>query len=328
MKKIDGHIHFAEDLGVERLNAVIEELQLEGVALQCIPKGGRRATEEDAFAFQKQAKVPVWIFGGINRRIYERENGLEEALANEIERILKMGCVGIKMLEGKPDVRKNVPVPDFHLPVWEKYWSIAEKKQIPIVMHVNDPEEFWDPEKVSEYAKKVGWFYDETYINNEAQYAQMEEVLLRHPGLRILFPHFFFLSKQIPRLSRWMERFPNLRIDVTPGIELYYNLSERSDEAKAFFEKYQDRICYGTDIGARSVILQKNAPLSYEESRARNALITQFLENENDYIQEVDGYYVREGEPRLMHGLGLPEQVLEKIYRRNFLEFICTVTRS
>ena len=76
----------------------------------------------------------------------------------------------------------------------------------------------------------------------------------RHPRLRILFPHFFFLSKDLGRLAAMLDQYPNVHTDVTPGIELYFNLSDQEKEAKAFFAKYQNRICFGTDIGADSLI--------------------------------------------------------------------------
>ena len=233
-----------------------------------------------------------------------------------------MGCDGIKMLEGKPNVRKEYPIPDFDDEIWEEYWDVLEKRQIPVYMHVNDPEEFWDESKVSEYARKAGWFYDETYVNNEDQYRQMQEVLKRHPRLRILFPHFFFLSKDLGRLAAIFDRYPNVHTDVTPGIELYYNLSDQEEEAKAFFAKYQDRICFGTDIGARSLIYEEPIPLSIEESRSRLELTTRFLEEKGDYILSPDGYYFTEGKERLMHGLGLTPEILKKIYHDNFLKFI------
>lgn len=286
-------------------------------------QGRKDPTERDAFAFKKQCAVPVYVFGGIDRKIYhlEREE-MGEALLREADRLMELGCTGIKMLEGKPNERKAHPIPDFDCGVWEAYWSALEERQIPVYMHVNDPEDFWDESRVSEFAKKAGWFYDKSYVNNEDQYRQMMTVLKRHPKLRILFPHFFFMSAQLERISKILDSCPQVRIDVTPGIELYYNLSERQEEAVKFFEKYQDRICFGTDIGARAVIREDNVELSLEESASRMKLITRFLEQKGDYILHPDGYYVAGDQDRLMHGLGLPAEILEKIYEKNFLSFI------
>lgn len=144
----------------------------------------------------------------------------------------------------------------------------------------------------------------------------------RHPRLRILFPHFFFLSCQLKRLAKILDSYPNVRIDLTPGIELYYNLSAQGDAARQFIERYQNRIIYGTDMGARALIRKEDVPLSIEECRSRVKLIRDFLETKGDYLLTEDGYYVVEREPVIMHGLGLSEEVLNKIYQQNFLDFI------
>lgn len=331
---IDAHIHYAASAGTERLNTIVQEAGLSALALQCIPKGGILPVEEDAFAFREQCAVPVYIFGGIDRSLYNVDSFPKNALSShgasslsarldkEVTRLMNMGCTGIKMLEGKPDVRKHFHVPDFDSPVWEDYWARLEAEQIPVYMHVNDPEEFWDAENVADYVKKAGWFYDETFVNNEDQYGQVLRVLRRHPRLRILFPHFFFLSGQLDRLSGILDAFPEVRIDVTPGIELYYNLSSQGEKARNFFFTYKDRILYGTDIGARALIRQENIPLDLEECRSRIKLIRGYLETDGDYLLESDGHYVVERPPAVMHGLGLPASVLSKIYTQNFLAFI------
>lgn len=319
---IDGHIHYIEYMGADRLNQVIEKYGYKGVALQCIPSLTGEPVEADAFRFQKQCRVPVYVFGGLDRRVYGLpEKELKEALTDEARRLMELGCAGIKMLEGKPNIRKQYRVPDFDGDVWENYWNFLERQQIPVCMHVNDPEEFWDGGKVSEFARKAGWYYDETYVNNEDQYRQIFTVLRRHPNLRILFPHFFFFSEQTERLAKILDTYPNVYIDITPGSELYYHLSERRKEAVCFFEDYQDRICFGTDIGARVLVAEERKFLSMEESDSRIRLIREFLETKGDYPLNPDGYYIT-AKDRTMHGLGLSLKVLEKIYESNFLRFI------
>lgn len=323
---IDGHVHYAESLGRNNLRDVIKKYRLKGMVLLCIPRGNGEETVRDAFDFQEQSDIPIYIMGGIRRVLYQQyqsdSHALSKALTAELFSLLKMGCNGVKMLEGKPDVRKKYPVPDFDLPVWEDYWKVMEERQIPLIFHVNDPAEFWDPKRVTDAARKYGWFYDESYINNQEQYRQIFEVLRRHPRLRVLFPHFFFLSHDLDRLSALLDDYPNVRIDITPGVELYYNLSAQIQQARTFFQTYQDRICFGTDIGARQVIRVEDLPLSLEESDGRMTLITRFLEEKGDYLLESDGYYVCNRPPTVMHGLGLSEEILKKIYSKNILTFL------
>lgn len=321
---IDGHIHFVKAMKNQNLNRLISEKGLSGIALQCIPQSDGIPVEDDAFQFARQSNVPVYIFGGINRQIYSlSEEQMENALVEEVKARMEEGCTGIKMLEGKPQIRKAYPIPDFDKKVWDAYWTYLEKEQIPVYFHVNDPEEFWDPEKISRHALECGWLYDETFVNNEDQYRQLENVLISHPNLRILFPHFFFFSKQLDRLSRILDKAPQMRIDITPGIELYYNLSNQPEEANAFFRKYQNRILYGTDIGAREEVREKGESLSLAEAGSRMNLICHFLETKGTYTMYPDGLYVQDG-PTQMHGLGLEENILKNIYEDNFMTFIET----
>ena len=195
---IDCHVHYASSLGAARLRQIVEKYGMEAIVLACIPKGSRASTHTDALDYRKKSTVPVYVLGGLARELYGlEEEELSWQLPAEARRLMDMGCSGIKMLEGKPNVRKEYPIPDFDRPVWEGFWTYMEQEQIPVLFHVNDPEEFWDSEKVTEAAKQFGWFYDHTYVNNEDQYGQVLRVLERHPRLRILFPHFFFLSGQL-----------------------------------------------------------------------------------------------------------------------------------
>ncbi|QQO09119.1 amidohydrolase family protein [Breznakiella homolactica] len=304
------------------MNSIIEQYRLSGVALQCVPKKGVLSAEAEAFEFGKTCPVPVYVFGGINRDVYRLpRTELSSALAGEAERLMEMGCTGIKMLEGKPDVRKRWEIPDFDDPLWDAYWTFLEDRQVPLLIHVNDPEEFWDISQIGDSAKALGWYYDETYINNEEQYRQILAVLERHRKLRVIFAHFFFLSRQLPRLAEIFGKYPNVRIDLTPGIEMFYNLSEQADAAEKFFVEYQDRICFGTDIGTDCLVSEEAVPLSIKDSEFRINLIRDFLTRKEDYILEVDKDFVMGRSPTVMHGLNLPESILEKIFERNFLDF-------
>ena len=318
---IDGHIHYAHSLEPERLKRVIKRHKLDGVGLQCIPNG-ENETNEEALEFKEEAPVPVYVFGGIPRTVYSLDEGeMSKELKKAAEHWMKRGCSGIKMLEGKPNIRKQYSVPDFDRPVWKAYWGYLEAERIPVYFHVNDPEEFWDRQKISRHALESGWLYDDTFVNNEQQYQQVLNVLREFPNLKVVFPHFFFMSRQLERLADILKQYPDVRVDLAPGIELYYNLSEQREAAREFFECFQDRIIYGSDIGAREIVRGKEEPLCMEECDGRTNLIREFLEQEGEYILYPDGFYIQ-GEPQQMQGLGLPERILDKIYKRNFLELI------
>ena len=74
------------------------------------------------------------------------------------------------------------------------------EKQVSIVWHVADPEEFWDSDTCPIWAKKHNWDYaDGSFIEKEAIYAEVDSVLARYPKLQVMFAHFYFLSDDLPR---------------------------------------------------------------------------------------------------------------------------------
>ena len=110
----DGHIHYIEYMGADRLNQIVEEYHYDGIALQCIPDSAGRETLDDAFRYREQCPMPVYIFGGIRRELYRLpEDELKTALVSEARNLMTKGCTGIEMLEGKPNIRKCPPIPDF-----------------------------------------------------------------------------------------------------------------------------------------------------------------------------------------------------------------------
>ena len=55
----------------------------------------------------------------------------------------------------------------------------------------------------------------------------MEAILERHPKIKFIFAHMYFMSAQLPRLSALLDAYPNMMVDITPGLEIYINLSKK-----------------------------------------------------------------------------------------------------
>jgi len=173
----------------------------------------------------------------------------------------------------------------------------------------------------SQKLKKTSGFSAVDYINNEEQYRQVLTVLKRHPKLNVCFAHFFFFSRQLERLSKILDTYPNVMIDLTPGIEMYENFSNKIEESKAFFEKYEKRIMFGTDIGGRCVLMGEEKSFDELENTRRPKIVKTFLENEGEILIESDGHYIIGRPSFTLKCLGLKEAYLEDIYLNNFRRF-------
>lgn len=321
-KIIDGHVHFPHYAMGDSLMGIMAAAGIEALAVVCTPDEQRLSLVPDALHLKGRFPDKVFVFGGLDiSSLFMAPDIAGEAFAHYVDALKGMGADGVKMIEGKAMMRKQLPIPDFDSPVYAPYWAKMAETQTPLIFHVNDPEEFWDPERVPGWAREMGWFYgDGTYINNEDQYRQVLNVLDRHPNLNVTFAHFFFLSAQLDRLADYLDRYPGMHVDLTPGIEMYHNFSTHPQTARDFFIKYQDRILYGTDIGARALLGDRARGIEQEESLARVEVVRGFLENEGPFTLSHEGFLFG-GKEAVFQGIALPEEVLNKIYADNFKTF-------
>jgi predicted TIM-barrel fold metal-dependent hydrolase len=317
---VDGHVHMAgienEDLvlairegtGVEKMNLVSIQNPEKGTGL---PQ-----------SLYMKARHPEWffVFAGLNHA--EQLSGgrvKTPGLPEQVARYSEMGCDGIKMIEGKPTARQrmNIPADDAY---YADYWDYVEEKQIPIVFHVNDPEEFWEPEKLPAWARDRGWGYGPDDVQKEASYAEVDEVLSAHPGLRIIFAHFYFLSADLPRARRFLAEHPNVCFDLTPGVEMLYNMSRDPDASRAFFMDHADRIVFGTD---------QMGGLTLEEGCYRAGIVYRWLESEDTFgVPEAADFLLGPPEDGVIRGMSLPADVLERIYIGNWSRLAGSAPRA
>jgi predicted TIM-barrel fold metal-dependent hydrolase len=174
---------------------------------------------------------------------------------------------------------------------------------------VNDPEEFWDPDKIPGWAKERHWGYGPEDVQKEELYAEVDEVLARHPKLKVVFAHFYFLSADLPRASRFLDAHPNVCFDLAPGVEMLYNISRDPDAGRDFFLRYADRIVFGTDLFS---------DIGNPAGVFRAGLVFRWLESQDEY-RVPDGVDFLLGSPEdgVIRGLALPDDVLTAIYGGN-----------
>jgi hypothetical protein len=311
---IDGHVHMGGPDEEDGMLAIRQETGIEKMALVSIqdPAAGSGLPG----ALHMKARYPRWfyVFAGLNHaEVLSGGSVTTPSLVEQVDAFLAMGLDGIKMIEGKPTSRQrlDVPVTD---PYYADYWAHVEELGVPIVWHVNDPEEFWDPEQIPGWAKERGWGYGPEDVQKEQLYAEVEEVLARYPRLNVTFAHFFFLSADLERAGSFFDAHPTVRYDLAPGIEMLYNLSHDVDASRAFFLKYAERIVFGTDLFSR---------LTVAEGRARAGIVFRWLESDELYrVPEEADFLLGPPEDGLIHGMGLPDDALKRIYHDNFVRAV------
>jgi len=233
-----------------------------------------------------------------------------EDFRNQIQGFIDAGADGLKMGDG--EFGPGVPLDD---PKFDRMFDLLEETGFPILWHVGGA--VWMPARrkfqkikdgiAAHFLNYVpgrdddvpeGPSRGQTTEQLEAKRAQIENLLARHPKLRLTFAHMYFMSNDLDRLADFLNRHPLINVDLTPCNEIYYFLSQDPKRSRDFICEYSDRIIFGTD---NTVEL---APMETLINMRR------FLEGDEKFYAPQWGFDVQ--------GIELPREVLTKIYSTNF----------
>ena len=248
---IDSHMHIDEWGNKEFINYFEEYRKREGlraINVCSIPLAQSNICNNIMVGFYKLAHPNTYAHGGIEYIKIPIDNmpkGMDAV--TQYHELMDMGFDGIKMLEGKPTEHKRVGKTLNH-PSMNALYAEMEKDGTHLLMHINDPDEFWDEERAPQWAKDNGWAYlDGTFASYEEIQRQAIKILEEHPSIKITFAHFFFCGKTPELLVELFEKYPNLCVDLTPGGEMYVAFANNFEYFKEFFKKYSKRLIFGTD---------------------------------------------------------------------------------
>ena len=244
-------------------------------------------------------KMDLSVFGMIHPDGLYSDIPFEE----QAKALIDMGCDGIKMMFA-PGSRKRTGI-GIDDPKYDKMFDYLEKNGIPVVAHVADPEEFWVPRELTDSERERGWgYFNGGYHTKEELYEETFRRLDRNPRLKITLAHFFFLSNFYDEAVRVMEKYPSVSFDLTPGWEMYLGFSKDIPKWRGFFERYSDRIFYGTDSNdTKSFISELNMHVRWA------------LDKDCEFVMPFYPY------PRV-HGLGLSPEIADKILNGNYIKYI------
>ena len=288
----DAHIHtrFAD---YPRTVKMLDDIRSAGVREACILSLPYRGAAENLYALyvkHKYKKINVRAFGGLH--VTDRYSLIDPKV--QVQSVLELGCDGIKLMFS-PDLQKYYGKGIDH-PYYDEMFSFLEENNVPVNVHLADPEEFWQEGK--QYA-------DGSFSQKEEMYAQSFRMLDKHPKLRVCFAHFMFLSDFPDEAVRVMEKYENVMFDLTPGVEMYFNFDKCLEFWNEFFEKYNSRLLFGTD--SNSI---KSVNIDLEN------LVYRKLTKKGEFKEKVYG------KEYTFKGLGLSEKTVSQICYGNYFEFL------
>ena len=238
--------------------------------------------------------------------------------AQAIEQAHKSGARGLKILKTLGlYLRSNltsgtlVKIDD---PRFDPMWDACGQLNMPVAIHVSDPIAFFTPtdrfnERYEELSNHPDWsFHGKDFPSNAELIEARNRVIARHPKTRFIVLHVGNFSENLANVGESMDRLNNMNVDIAARIG---ELGRQPRTSRAFFEKYQDRILFGTDATPhgdeypQQVFNDKLYEIYYR-----------FLETDDEYFDYAPANVPPQGRWRI-YGINLPESILRKVYNGN-----------
>lgn len=316
---IDVHNHQYEmpTQDLKKLLGEMDKLNM-GIMINLSGRGWTSNTDESTRFFEKalenaqntdKSRLALFtniVFSGIG------EPGWTERTVKLLEEDVKKGAKGLKVYKNlgfsvKDADGKLLAVDDARLdPVWAKCGELG----IPVLIHTADPKSFWDPldrynERWLELKLNPGRKRGEKDFQWQQLLDQQHNVFRRHPKTKFINAHMGWYPNDLRRLDSLMTALPNIYVEIGAVIA---ELGRQPRASRKFFEKYQDRILFGKDSWV---------PAEY-------ATYFRVLETEDEYFPYHKKYHAF----WRMYGMGLPDDILKKVYYKNALTIIPGLDKS
>jgi predicted TIM-barrel fold metal-dependent hydrolase len=238
--------------------------------------------------------------------------------ADDIARARQLGARGLKVLKTLGlYLREQItsgPLISIDDRRFDPMWEACGALNMPVALHIADPEAFFLAtdrfnERFEELNNHPDWsFYGRDFPSNHALLEARNRVFARHPKTVFVALHLGNNAENLDSVSECLDRYPNMYVET--GARLA-ELGRQPRTARRFFERYQDRILFGTDAVPHGTDTPQQVfgePL-YE-------IYFRFLETEDEYFDYAPAPIPPQGRWRI-YGIGLPESILRKVYNDN-----------
>lgn len=246
-------------------------------------------------------------------------------MADKLTEAVKLGASGLKLLKDlgvmHKDLHGKIIAPDDARfdPVWQR----AAELGVPVLWHCADPVAFFrengvQNERWEELYRHPEWGFQHVDLSHlpppeklppgvPAAHRQLIEarnrVIARHPRTKFICAHMADLPEDLAQLDEYLVKYPNMNVEISARVS---ELGRQPYTARRFFLKHADRILFGTD----------GVPPMTE-------LIPhwRFLETFDEDFPYEDNPFPPQGLWNI-YGIGLPDEVLKKVYSENAAKLI------
>jgi predicted TIM-barrel fold metal-dependent hydrolase len=247
-----------------------------------------------------------------NRPTYARDQ------ADDIERASKLGARGLKVLKTLGlYLREQIttgPLVAIDDRRFDPMWEACAARRMPVAIHIGDPSAFFLPidrfnERFEELNNHPDWsFHGRDFPSNRQLLDARNRLFARHPKTTFVALHVGHNAEDLGDVSDSLDRHPNMHVEMGARVG---ELGRQPRTARRFFDRYQDRILFGTDAVPHGVQTPQQV-----FGEALYEIYFRFLETEDEYFDYAPAPTPPQGRWRI-YGIGLPEAILRKVYYDN-----------
>ena len=309
----DVHCHGARP--IDRLPEWVKVMDAAGIEKAVIFTGAS-TPERFGDARQPYAKYPgrfdVWCgfdFTGSDQPAFG------PSVVKALEECHRLGALGVGEVSDKGwgfrasgggrggAPRPPTPGPHADDPRMDALWDACARLGMPINIHVSDPYWSYLPMDKTNDGLMNGytWRIDEKQpgiLGHDGLIQSLEGAAKKHPKTMFIACHLANLDYDLTRLGQMFDRNPNLFADISAR---FAETAPIPRFVNRFFQKYPDRVLYGTDM-------------AYNQRMFSTTF--RILESEDEHFYERDLNFNFDYHWPL-YGLGLPDAVLRKVYGEN-----------
>jgi uncharacterized protein len=311
---VDSHNHTTinAQTNIDQLIKEMDELNLR--VLVNLSGGSNPDDVKQKVDFLRSGKYPnrFRVFANVSWNNADAPGWAEKAVAN-LEAAVKNGAIGLKIAKGLglDNVKSDGSRLHVDDPALKPVWDLCARLNIPVIIHTAEPQEFFSPlDMHNERWLELALFPDrrndsagkpptEKYgplPTFEDLMGERDRMYKANPKTRYIGAHFNWYGNNLARAAKQLDETPNLVLEV--GAVLY-DFGRQPRAAREFFIKYQDRILFGKDS-----YIASEFPYFWRVFETNDEYF--------DYYRDYHAFWK-------LYGLGLPDEVLKKLYYKNAL---------
>jgi predicted TIM-barrel fold metal-dependent hydrolase len=302
---IDIHSHQPTPISAADLDRVVSGMQANNLQILVNLSGSSGSRLRDGVEALRASKYKdrMVLFANVN--FSSVGPGFGAKAARQFEDDIKAGAMGLKvfkdlgMFDRKAD-GSRLPVDD---PELDPIWETCARLNVPVLIHVAEPPAFFEPfDYTNERWLELALYRDRRHqdgVRFEQLMTERNNMIRKHANTKFILAHFGWHANDLPRAGMLLDQYPNVYYDVAAVL---YDFGRQPRAAHDFFVKYQDRILFGKD--------------SYQPDEY--PYYWRVFETNDEYFDYYRDYHAF----WKLYGIGLPDQVLRKLYNGNALRLV------